>query len=219
MSEQITKWLPSELSKKKLEVLEKIGMLLDRNLINWRSAIGEHFPSREDEEIPVFLAYIECGLRLPVHKFLLHVLEYYGVELVNLSPNCIANISIFTYLCEAYLGVPPNLKLFRYFYRMVMGKSTATPGECTLRLHDWKADEYIPMYSKSSWSSWKKYWFYMTVTRDDGLYFAGIRASENPKWRKTVEKAGVVERWVDAIHDLRIRGLTSWHVVRDFTKR
>ena len=59
----------------------------------------------------------------------------------------------------------------------------------------------------------------MTVTRDDGLYFAGIRANENPKWRKTVEKAGVVGRWVDAIHDLRIKGLTSWHVVRDFTKR
>lgn len=59
----------------------------------------------------------------------------------------------------------------------------------------------------------------MTVTRDDGLYFAGIRANENPKWRKTVEKAGVVGRWVDDIHDLRIKGLTSWHVVKDFNKR
>ena len=58
----------------------------------------------------------------------------------------------------------------------------------------------------------------MKVTRDNGLYFAEIRANENPKWRKTVEKAGVVGRWVDAIHDLRVKGLTSWHVVRDFTK-
>ena len=61
------------------------------------------------------------------------------------------------------------------------GRSTTGPGECTLRLHDGKADEYIPMYSKSSWSSWKKNWFYMTVTRDDGLYFVGIKANENPK--------------------------------------
>ena len=30
----------------------------------------------------------------------------------------------------------------------------------------------------------------MKVTRDDGLYFAGIRANENLKWRKTVEKQG-----------------------------
>ena len=142
MSEEITKWLPSELSKKKLEALENIVILPKKNLIKWRSATGEHFPSREDGEIPVFLAYIECGLRLPVHKFLLRVLEYYGVELVNLAPNSIANISFFTYLCEAYLGVRPSLRLFRYFYRMAMsGKSTGTPGECTLRLHDGKADE------------------------------------------------------------------------------
>ena len=144
MSEQITKWMASDLNEKKLEALEKIGMLPNRNLIGWRSVTGEHFPSRKDGEIPVFLAHIECGLRVPVHKFLLRVLEYYEVELVNLAPNSIANISIFIYLCEVYLGVRPNLRLFRYFYRMAMsGRSTGAPGECTLCLHDGKADEYI----------------------------------------------------------------------------
>lgn len=97
--------MASDMSEKKLKALEKIGMLPDKNLIKWRSAAGEHFPSREDGEIPVFHAYIECGLRVPMHKFLPCVLEYYEVELVNLAPNSIANISIFAYLCEAYLGV------------------------------------------------------------------------------------------------------------------
>ena len=192
MSDPITKWMVSDLSEKKLEALEKVGMLPDRSLVKWRSAAGENFPSREEGEIPIFLAHVECGLRLPAHKFLLRVLERYGVELVNLAPNSIANISIFAYLCEAYLGMRPNLKLFRYFYRMSMsGRSAAGPGECTLRLHDGKADEYIPMYSKSSWATWKKNWFYMSVTKDDGLYFDGKRASENPRWRETAEKAGM----------------------------
>ena len=35
----------------------------------------------------------------------------------------------------------------------------------------------------------------------------------------TVEKTGMVGRWVEAIQDLRMKGLTSWHVVRDFTMR
>ena len=30
----------------------------------------------------------------------------------------------------------------------------------------------------------------MSVTNDDGLYFTGLRANENPKWRGTVEKKG-----------------------------
>ena len=86
-----------------------------------------------------------------------------------------------------------------------------------MRLHDRKAEEYNRMYPKSSWSSWKKSWFYMTVTKDDGLYFIGKRANENIKWRSTVEKTGIVERWINAIQDLKRKGLTAWHVVRDFT--
>ena len=139
---------------------------------------------------------------------------------MNLAPNSIANISIFIYLCEAYLGIRPNLKVFRYFYKMVRSrKLMAGPGECSLRLHEGKADEYIRMYSKSSWSSWKKSWFYMTVTKDDGLYFFDKRASEDIRWRSTVEKTGTVGRWIEAIQDLKRKGLTSWHVVRDFSMR
>ena len=157
MSDLITNWSASDLSEKKLESLEKIGLLPDKDLISWRSVAGVHSPSSEDGEIHVFLTYIECGFRLPVHSFLPKILEHYGVELVNLSPNTIANLNVFVYLCEAYLGIAADLNLFKYYYRMVkLGKTTGTLGECTLRLHDRKADEYIYMYSKSSWSSWKK---------------------------------------------------------------
>lgn len=190
-------------------------MLPGKTLIPWWSAAREYFSSGEEGEIPVFLAYIECGLRFLVHNFLSQVLEYYEVELVNLAPNSIANLSIFVYLCEAYLGIQPNLKVFKYFYNMTRsGKSAVGPGECSLCLYDGKADEYIRMYSKSSWSSRKKSWFYMKSTKEDGLYFTGKVASENPNWRSTVEKKGRVGRWIEAIKDLSAKGLTSWHVVR-----
>lgn len=127
MSDSITKWLASDLSGKKLKVLEEVRILLDKDLIKWRFAAGEHFLSHKEGEIPVFLAYIECKFRLPVHLFLPRVLEFYGVELVNLASNYIANL------------------------RMAgSAKLAAGPGECSLRLHDGKADENIQMYLKSS---------------------------------------------------------------------
>ena len=86
MLDSIIKWPASDLSGKKLKALEEVGMLPNKDLIKWRSAAGEHFPRHEEGEIPVFLAYVECGFRLPVHPFLPRVLEYYGVELVNLAP-------------------------------------------------------------------------------------------------------------------------------------
>lgn len=59
----------------------------------------------------------------------------------------------------------------------------------------------------------------MTVTKGDSLYFAGKVASENLNWRSTEKKEGSVGRVVDAIQDLSARGLTAWHVVRDFSMR
>ena len=72
------------------------------------------------------------------------------------------------------------------------------------------------MYPKSSWSSWKKSWFYMTVTKEDGLYFASKTASENLHWWSTEKKEGWVGRVVDAIQDFSAKGLTDCHVVRTF---
>ena len=174
-------------------------MLPDKDLISWRSAAGQHSSSNEDGVIPIFLAYIECGFRLLIHSFLSKISEYYGVELMNLAPNAIANLSVFVYLYEAYLGIAADLQLFKYFYRMAKsGKTMGTPRECTLRLHDGKADEYIRMYSKSLWSSWKKSWFYMTVTQKDSLYYTSKKAVENPEWRSSV-KEEKVGRWAEAI--------------------
>lgn len=72
----------------------------------------------EEGRIPVFQAYCECGFRLSCHPFLPIVLEHFEVELVNLVPNSSIMLSVFVYLCEAYLGIAPDLDLFRYYYGM-----------------------------------------------------------------------------------------------------
>ena len=59
----------------------------------------------------------------------------------------------------------------------------------------------------------------MKVTQKDSLYYTGKKTVENPEWRASVKKEGKVERWVEAIQLLSVRGLTSWHVVRDFSMR
>lgn len=93
--------------------------------------------------IPVFQAYCECGLRLPAHPFPTLVLAHFGVELVNLVHNSITMLSAFVYLCEAYLGIPPDLELFQYFYGT--SRQAGIAGSYGLKLHDGKSNEYIQM--------------------------------------------------------------------------
>nr|AAV44022.1 hypothetical protein [Oryza sativa Japonica Group] len=62
--------------------------------------------------------YILCGFLPPPSEFLLLVLNFYGLSLLYLNPNSIAFLSIFSHLCEAYIGVEPFLDLFRFYYEL-----------------------------------------------------------------------------------------------------
>jgi hypothetical protein len=63
-----------------------------------------------------FVAYALAGLVLPLFSFFLTLLEYYGLQLLHLSPNSIALVAIFVHLCEMYVGVRPSVQLFRRFF-------------------------------------------------------------------------------------------------------
>ena len=186
-------------------------------LVKWIPAVGQHWPSGEIGQIPVFQAYCECGLRLPAHPFLTLVLEHFGVELVNLGPNSITMLSVFVYLCEAYLGIPSDLELFQYYYGMA--RQAGIAGSCGLKLHDGKSKEYIQMFTRSSWPLWRKKWFYWETTPEDSLTFAGKAAEKIASWDSTPQDIGRIAPFIQAIEDLKAEGLTGWHVVKDFITR
>ncbi len=62
--------------------------------------------------------YILCGFLPPPSEFFLLVLNFYGLSLLHLNSNSIAFLSIFSHLCEAYIGVEPFLDLFRFYYEL-----------------------------------------------------------------------------------------------------
>ena len=73
--------------------------------------------------------YILYGFLPPPSEFLLLVLNFYGLSLLHLNPNSIAFLSIFSHLCEAYIGVEPFLDLFRFYYELHWMESTRV-SEC-----------------------------------------------------------------------------------------
>lgn len=176
MAGRVSEWAESEMDAGKIQALFNAGKIPEKILVEWFTAYGQHWPSGEAEQIPIFQAYCECGLRLPAHPFLTLILEHFGVELVNLGPNSITMLSVFVYLCEAYLGIPTDLELFQYFYGMPQQAGIA--GRCSLKLHDGKSKEYIQMFTRSSWPGWRKRWFYWKVTSEDSLTFEGKAAEK-----------------------------------------
>jgi hypothetical protein len=65
-----------------------------------------------------FMKFYERGFGMPPHQFLCSILRYYGLELHHLTPSRVWHIVAFVTLYEAYLGIDPELDLWKYFFHI-----------------------------------------------------------------------------------------------------
>jgi hypothetical protein len=72
----------------------------------WRAAAGNPYPmERNLDKVPMFARFVEHGLALPTSDFFKGLLDYYGIEYLNLNPNGIFHVSVFVHFCEAFVGI------------------------------------------------------------------------------------------------------------------
>jgi hypothetical protein len=86
----------------------------------------------------LFVSFICAGLCLPASSFLHRFLLYFGVCLNHLSPNGVLHLSVFVYLYETFLGIPPSISLFRYFFRLKphpWSDNISSLGGCGIQFH------------------------------------------------------------------------------------
>jgi hypothetical protein len=75
----------------------------------------------------MFTRFVERRLALPASNFFKGLLEYYGIEYLNLNPNNIFHTSIFIHFCEAFWGIKPHWVLFQKFFRVKPQPSANDP--------------------------------------------------------------------------------------------
>jgi hypothetical protein len=76
------------------------------------------FPAPADGYVVSFVAFYEWGFGTPPHQFLCSLLWYYDFELHHLTFSGVLHIAAFVTLCEAYLGIDPEIDLWKYFFRV-----------------------------------------------------------------------------------------------------
>nr|CAE03594.1 OSJNBa0087O24.17 [Oryza sativa Japonica Group] len=153
--------------------------------------------------------YILCGFLPPPSEFLLLVLNFYGLSLLHLSPNSIAFLSIFSHLCEAYIGVEPFLNLFHFYYELRWMEPNRASGCAGFRLRDGLKSRYIPFQCPSH-SKWRARWFYLQIENLDPVF---VVPEEQPdkisSWTAKPALTPSLQAFIDIIDDLRVRGLSS----------
>jgi hypothetical protein len=73
------------------------------------------FLTPADGYVVSFVAFYERGFNTPPYWFLCSLLWYYGLEFHHLTPSGVLHIVAFMTLCEAYLGINPEINVWKYF--------------------------------------------------------------------------------------------------------
>ena len=82
-------------------------------------ALAGKFPTPNQAERVCFVSFLLRGVGFPIHPFLRGLLEYYGLQLHNLTPGSILHIAGFVALCELFLGCEAHFELWRKLFCLV----------------------------------------------------------------------------------------------------
>ena len=157
-------WVRSTITRETLEEMVFKGILQDQVTIEWCPAAGEPFPTPDTNELVVFEAYFVRGFGILVLPILRKLLGYYDINLCHLHPNSILHIFLFINLCEAFIGITPYFKLFRYFFCLKPFLGSGSPkvvDKVYLQLRDGMVKEYIQVPTNMSLKGWNAKWFYI----------------------------------------------------------
>jgi hypothetical protein len=172
-------------------------------------------------EFVLFVSYLSCGLALPISPFFMLLLEDLGLQLQHLTPHSILQATIFTHLCEMFMGVAPCTSLFHHFFVLVKsGKAKDHLGAYYFQTRVDSTSAYISSLSGARWENWRDEWVIASTEASDRL----VLPSDGPRldkkqWRAKPPLTPEFELVLGRIKSLVTGGLTSMHVVDDFLKR
>jgi hypothetical protein len=115
-------WTPSTITPGHLQKLVKHGFVAVTELEACRVPEDPALPAPMEGYVVSFVAFYEWGFAATLHRFLCShrflysLLWYYGHELHHLTPSGVLHIAAFMTLCEAFLGIDPELDLWKYFF-------------------------------------------------------------------------------------------------------
>ncbi|KAM0842782.1 hypothetical protein ACQ4PT_058140 [Festuca glaucescens] len=226
--EKVSGWERSKFSKKDHRTLKKIGLLADEGAMQ---VPGDEATLNPPEGFRViFTDFLLRGLSVPVHEFLRGLLFVYGIQLYQLTPNSILNISIFITLCECFLGIHPHWGLWkRIFYLRRNNSRNAIYNVGGVCICVWPEAGYFDLKFADSVQGWRKKWLYVkdesTGTQQYGL--APFDMSQEILRRKswdaeaTPEELAATESliaWIKALQNTQGQELSGVQIIAHFLR-
>ena len=113
----------------------------------------------------VFKALFDRGFSFPPSKFMLDILWRYNAQPHNFPPNSWLCVCAYIALCEGYLGIPPSIELFEYFFQIKESiKSQGPLAICGSISFKFRGKlNYPEVTGHESAKDWQSFFFYVKI--------------------------------------------------------
>jgi hypothetical protein len=110
----------------------------------------------------VFYDHFPRGFALPASNFLRQFMDHFHLQLHHIRANAMMTLAAFATLCEAYLGIWPNVELFRRLIYFKTQTAESIPVVCgAASLYTRKNASFPGPKGKESCKKWQHSFFYM----------------------------------------------------------
>ena len=216
----------SKTTEEDLENLVADGLLPDQATLNWKVPERGDIPwGIEKTRQLVFRWMFVYGLGLPTCSFFRGLLYFYGLELCNLGPNSLLHVAVYIHLCEAFLGVRPHWKLFRYLFTVrPLPKSDDQDGVGGVGIQLRRKSDYIDMPLLSSYPTWKDEWFVLDNPPPSLPEYSAKIAPPLPSWtgediEEDLAEDPEVKYLLRKIQELKQKGVNGNTIVYSWATR
>jgi hypothetical protein len=132
----------------------------------------------------VFYDHFPRGFALPVSSFLRWFLDHFRLQPHHIGANAMMTLAAFVTLCEAYLGIWPNVELFRRLIYFKTQTAETVPVICgTASFYAHKTADFPGIKGKESCKKWQRSFFYVRNLKEgaDHINLPPFEAS-GPEW-------------------------------------
>jgi hypothetical protein len=155
-------WEGSWVKEKQIELLRRGQVLPPADLVSCCPVGGEPVPAPGPGETVVFYDHFPRGFALPASSFMRQFLDHFHLQPHHIGANVMMVLSAFATLCEAYLGIWPNVELFRRLIFFKTQTAKTVPVICgTASFYARKIADFPGIKGKESCKKWQHSFFYV----------------------------------------------------------
>ena len=159
--EEAGNWIPYGVTATLVNHLSKDGFLPKDK---WRVNMDDLVPTPKDGERVIPASHILRGLGVPPSAFFIQVLQHYGIQPHNLTPNSILYLAGYQALFEGYLGIAPRLDFFQYCFYVKRNSNDGMPPVCgtiTFNLRRFREEWFPKIHTSESVKYWTGSYLYL----------------------------------------------------------